>query len=278
MTRGETLTLRWGNPRHATLTKATGKHLLFISAKVLSTPGRIQIPPGAPIYTRETQKPRKQPTILVLFGKYLRSLVCNVILWNIILILCKSVLAPVWDLAIWIQRNPKHVHCFYHMPFKWKGSNVNKAVPPFKTKCVKDTLHYSGCRLPRALVYWTLSSWRGGIGGGTAGPGHPSAGGRQASPRLCGRRDRNLFPRNPTHPSSRKSVTTFLGSPQSLLNSSYSWDSTTAGSQARTPRTQTENENPRWGSTRKKTSAQALELRSIFQIFFRHIISINPLA
>ena len=95
----------------------------------------------------------------MLFGKYLRSLVCNVILWNIILILCKSVLASVWDLAIWIQRNPKHVHCFYHMPFKWKGSNVNKAVPPFKTKCVKDTLHYSGCRLPRALVYWTLSSW-----------------------------------------------------------------------------------------------------------------------
>lgn len=48
---------------------------------------------------------------------------------------------------------------FTTCPLNEKDASVNKAVPPFKTKRVKDTLHYSGCQLPRALVYWTLSSW-----------------------------------------------------------------------------------------------------------------------
>lgn len=97
------------------------------------------------------------PLFWCCLGNILRFLVCNVILWNIMQVCSGNQFESY--LAIWIQRNPNYVHFSYHMPFKLKGSNVNEAVPPFKTSGVKDTLHYSGCQLPGALVYLTLSSW-----------------------------------------------------------------------------------------------------------------------
>lgn len=105
-------------------------------------------------YTLEKHKNKeKNPCILVLFGNCFKVMQCYKIL-------CKSILASSFEscLAISIQRNPRYVHCFYHIPFKWKENLMNQAIPPFKTISVKDTLHCSGCQLPGALVYWILSS------------------------------------------------------------------------------------------------------------------------